>query len=441
MTRADDAVNPEDPPDVDELIDRAIEAIGKGDRETADALAGQVLAAEGSNTDAEDLLAPPVDHGQIRRLTIMFADLVDSTALSTQVDPETYRTVVGRYKERVRRTIDAYEGHIASIKGDGLLSVFGHPVAHENDAHRAIRAGLEICQDVAQLNERARKRFGIGLNVRVGIHRGVVYLDTEQDDVYGFAANLAARVSGLAPPGTVTVSEAVRRVVQGKFHLEALPPQHVKGVEDPVEHYRVGFERDTTRVPLGPFVGRQHEVAYVQSSWAQAKAAELTVPGIAMHGEAGIGKSRLASFAASLAERAGAEILEVIGSAFHTDVGMYPLRRLLERRSGIGHLAPPEERLRLLTAEVDRARGLDAATIVPLLAPVLGIAPDAGYRPVDAEGHKLQERIAGAIRDYLLACVGDGPALVLAEDMHWFDSPTVDVVSRCSRTAPAACSS
>ena len=95
MTRAD-AVNPEDPPDVDELIDRAIEAIGKGDRETADALACQVLAAEGSNTDAEDLLAPPVDHGEIRRLTIMFADLVDSTALSTQVDPETYRTVIGR---------------------------------------------------------------------------------------------------------------------------------------------------------------------------------------------------------------------------------------------------------------------------------------------------------------------------------------------------------
>jgi class 3 adenylate cyclase len=127
-------------PTIDELLDRAVEAINRGDRATADALAGQVLAVDRSNPDAEELLAAPEDSGEIRRLTILFADLVDSTALSTRIEPEIYRTVVGRYREQVRAVVDRYKGDIESTRGDGLLAVFGHPKAHENDVRRAVQA-------------------------------------------------------------------------------------------------------------------------------------------------------------------------------------------------------------------------------------------------------------------------------------------------------------
>jgi len=168
---------------IDELLDRAVAAINRGDRATATALAGQVLAADGANAEAEDLLAAPSDPGEIRRLTIFFADLVDSTVLATRVEPETYRLLVGRYRELVLRAVHRYEGHIANTAGDGLLAVFGHPVAHEDDVRRAVHAGLEITREVARLSEQALRRFAVEINVRVGVHRGLVYLDTAQDEV------------------------------------------------------------------------------------------------------------------------------------------------------------------------------------------------------------------------------------------------------------------
>jgi class 3 adenylate cyclase len=412
---------------VDELLDRALRAAAEGDRATAKLLAGQVLAVDRNNADAEDLLAAPTDHGEIRRLTILFADLVDSTALSTRVEPETYRTVVGRYRDDVLRIVDKYEGHIGSTKGDGLLAFFGHPHAHEDDVRRAVQAGLDITREVQALSARVRRRFGFDINVRVGIHRGIVYLDIAQDDVYGLAANLAARVCSLAESGTVAVSGSIEPLVRDRFELQAQPPKPVKGVDGPVRHYRVIAERDMTRMPLGLLVGRQHEMAYLQQCWAQTTAGELRTPGLVLQGEAGIGKSRLAWSAVDMAERSGAVVLQLIGSPFHTDVGFRPIRRLLERRCGIGRTSDPAERLRHLRAEV-RERALDPAIVVPLLAPVLGIDPQAGYQPVHAEGRKLFEQIDGAVRDYVLACVRDAPALVLAEDMHWFDEDTTEVV-------------
>ncbi len=123
----------EDQTSIDELLDRAVRACNRGDRATAATLAEQVLAVDHGNTDAEDLLAASDGHGEIRRLTLMFIDLVDSTVLSTRVEPETYRTLVGRYRQDVARLVNHYEGHISSTKGDGLLAVFGHPKPHEND--------------------------------------------------------------------------------------------------------------------------------------------------------------------------------------------------------------------------------------------------------------------------------------------------------------------
>jgi class 3 adenylate cyclase len=420
-------MQPDRPTGVDELLDQALRAAAAGDRATANLLAGQVLAVDRNNTDAEDLLAAPADYGEIRRLTILFADLVDSTALSTRVEPETYRTVVGRYRDDVLRVVGQYEGHIGSTKGDGLLAFFGHPQAHEDDVQRAVQAALDITREVADLSARVRRRFGFDINVRVGIHRGIVYLDTAQDDVYGFAANLAARMCGLAAPGTVAISDAVEPLVRGVFELRAQLPTHVKGVDDPVRHYRVIAERDMTRMDLGTLVGREQEYAHLERCWTEATHGQLHTPGVVFQGEAGIGKSRLAWAAVDVAEQSHGVVLQLIGSPFHTDVGLRPIRRLIERRCGIGRTSDPGGRLQRLRSEVEE-RSLDPATMVPLLAPLLGIDPQVGYQPVPAEGRRLYDRICGAVRDYLLACVRDTPALVLVEDMHWFDEDTAEVV-------------
>ena len=414
-------------PTIDELLDRAVQAINRGDRETSDALAGQVLAVDGSNPDAEDLLAAPGGHGEIRRLTILFADLVDSTALSTRIDVEVYRTVVGRYRDEVIRLVNQFEGHIGSTKGDGLLAVFGHPIAHENDAHRAVYAGLDITRAVAALSGKVRRQFGFDISVRVGVHRGLVYLDTAQDDVYGLGANFAARVCGAAEPGAVAVSEPIERVVRDTFELEPLLPQILKGVDGPIVLYRAVGEGDVLTTAVGPLVGRERELAYLHRSWTQAMEGTLSTPGVAFEGEGGIGKTRLAYAAVDMAQQDGAAVIGMFGSPFHAEVGLRPVRRLLERRCGIKRDSDSAERLRKLHAEVTQ-RSLDPGAVVPLLAPVLGISSESGYEPARAEGPKLYGRIAAAIHDYLLACLGSGPALVLIDDVHWFDEDTLEVV-------------
>lgn len=420
-------IEAEGPPRIDELLDKAFEAFGAGDRATANVLAEQVLALDWGNTEAEDLLAAPVDSGEIRRLTIIFVDLVDSTELSTKVDPEVYRTVVGRYRDDVVRIVRRYDGHAGSTKGDGLLACFGHPRAHEDDVVRAVHTGIEITRAVSDLSERVRRRFGFDINVRVGIHRGVVYLDTAQDDVYGLAANLAARICSIAQPGTVSVSDAIEPLIRGRFDLEVRPPQFVKGLSTPVSHFRVIAERDLSPIPRGPLVGRRREVDHLEQCWAAAVSSQLQTPGVILQGEAGIGKSRLAWSVVDAAQRERANVLLLTGSPFHTDVGLRPFRRLLERQSGISRTSDPVERLRCLTHEV-AARGLEVSRMVAILAPVLGIEPNTGYTAVPAEGRKLYSLIADAVHEYLQACLRGSPALILAEDVHWFDEDTVEVM-------------
>jgi class 3 adenylate cyclase/tetratricopeptide (TPR) repeat protein len=417
------------PHTIDDLLDRAIKAINSGDRTTASALAEQVLAVDSGNRDAEDLLAAPAaGSGELRRMTMLFADVVDSTALSNRIEPETYRTVIGRYRQQVNDVVDRYEGHVFSTKGDGVLAVFGHPKAHENDVRRAVQAGLDITRDVARLSERVRSRFGFDISVRVGVHRGLVYLDFAQDDVYGLGANLASRVSGLAPAGCVVVSGSTAPLVRDHFDLEVRPAQSVKGVDEPLDHYLVVGERVTpARTPLGPLVGRDREVQYLRAAWAMAEGGSLATPGVGFIGEAGMGKSRLATLAADLAEQSGNPVLALIGSPFHTDAGLYPVRALLEQRCGIERLTEQAERLSLLHDEL-QASGLAPESAIPLLAPVLGVGAQHGYQRVRAEGTKLYGRIVEAIVGYLLACAGGGPAVVLAEDLQWFDPSTLDVV-------------
>jgi class 3 adenylate cyclase/tetratricopeptide (TPR) repeat protein len=420
--------DPRHPASIDELLDRAVEALNQGDRATADALAVQILAVDSGNIDAEELLSAAEDSGEIRRLTILFADLVNSTALSTQIEPEVYHLVVGSYKKLVRNAVDRYEGHIGSTKGDGLLAVFGHPLAHENDGQRAVLAGLDITREVSVLSGKVRQRFGFDIDVRVGVHRGVVYLDIDQDDVYGLGANLAARMCSLAAPGSVAVSATIAHIVRENFELDSLPAKPVKGVEGDIDHYRVIAERDSGEISRGPLIAREAEMQYLEKVWAEAESGTLTVPGVVFRGEAGIGKSRLAGAAIEMAERSHAIILGLFGSPFHTDVGLRPVRRMIERHCGIDRDTVPAERLRRLETEVV-ARGLDPSEFVPLLAPVLGISQRVGYQAAKAEGSKLFDQINIAVSQYLAACFGDRPGLLLVDDMHWFDEDTIDLVT------------
>ena len=414
---------------IDELLDRAVRAINEGDHATATTLASRVLSVDHNNPEAEDLLTAPARYGEIRRLTIMFADLVDSTALSTRLEPETYRTLVGHYRDEVRRVVDRYEGHVSSIKGDGLLVVFGHPKAHENDVRRAVAAGLDITRAVAQLSEQAERKFAVAVNVRVGIHRGLVYLDTDQDDVYGFAANLTARLCGVAEPGTVAVSDSVAPLVRDSFELNVRPPVPLKGVEGLVTHHRVLCERpEVPSLRSPPLIGRDREHGWLQQSWSRARDGALTSPGVVFRGEPGIGKTRLATEAAELVRSSGAPVIELFGSPLHTDTGLHPVRRLVERRCGITRLTDGPERLRLLQAEL-RACELDPASAVPLLAPVLGVGPEHGYHPAAVEGRTLYELIGATVQQYMLACIGDQAGLVVAEDVHWFDPSTIELLN------------
>ena len=413
---------------IDKLLDQAVAAINRGDRVAATALADHVLAVDHGNAEAEDLLSAPSDVGEIRRLTILYVDLVDSAELASHAELDTYGLLVGRYRDLVLNIVNRFDGHIGSPTGEGLLALFGHPRAHEDDVRRAVLAGLEVTRAVARLGEQVRRRFGVEIAARAGVHRGLVYLDTAENDVYGFGANLAARVSGLARPGTVVISDAVAPLIRSTFEVEPCEPAAVKGVAELIAHHRVLGERATqTNVTHTPLVGRDREFAWLQDSWTHTQAGTLTTPGVVLRGEPGIGKSRLAAAAAELAEDSGAVVLALMGSALHTDAGLHPVRSLLEQRCGISTLTPRGERLRLLEAEL-MARGLDTASTVPLLAPVLNITPEHGYQPAAAEGRKLYQLIGRAVLDYLLACLGEGPGMVVVEDAHWFDPSTIETV-------------
>lgn len=423
------------PPTIEDLLDRAVDAINRQDHGTAKALAGQVLAVDRNNLDAEELLTASDEGCAVRRLTLLFVDLVDSTALSTRVDPEIYRKVIRRYRDEVQRAVDKFEGHIGSTQGDGLLAIFGHPTPHENDAHRAVWAGLEITAEVTALSAQLREKFGFDINVRIGVHRGVVTLDPGRDEVIGVGANLASRVCDLAEPGTVAVSEPVKRVLRGDFTLETRPAQPVKGFDQLVEYYRVVAEREDAPVSRGPLVGRHSELDYLQNCWQRAVTGTLSTPGVVYVGEGGIGKSRLADAAIMLAQESGAGVLGIYGSPFHSHIGLRPIRRLLERASGIARDSEPAESLTQLTAAVAKC-GIDPERAVPLLAPVLGIASDERYQPPTANAGRLYDQIASTVKDYLIASMGSGPGLVVFEDIHWYDEDTLEIVQSVLAEAP-----
>ncbi len=369
---------------------------------------------------SDDLVTRVIEE---RRLTLMYCDLVGSTELSGRLEPEAYRDVLRRYRALCREVIETrFGGHVLHDKGDGALSAFGFPVAHENDAERAVRAGLALVRAVRALGAEHDEP----LAVRVGVHKGPVLIELVDDDVHGLAANVGARFEQLADPGTVVISSEVQQLVAPHFVFETRTPAPVKGVAEPVPAFRVVVERSTpARVWSSPLIERDDELArleHAQASFADEPDHPTTV---LITGDAGVGKSRL------LAALDVEPTVALYGSPLHADASFHPFRTLIERRAGIGPDATPEERLTQLEAELGTH---DAGASLPLIAPILGL--DTGYQPAAAEGRMLAGQVSKAVFAYVVACLGERPAVLLAEDLHFFDESSVSLLAALTRLGP-----
>src|SRR5262245_33461675 len=256
---------------------------------------GDTTAAKVS--DAGSVAASP--DGERRHLTVLFCDLAGSTEIAARLDPEDWRETVAGYQRAASEAIDRYGGHVAKYLGDGVMAFFGYPEAHDDDAERAVRAGLVLLDAIARLNQHASHPK---LATRVGIHSGAVVVGAgagKEADVFGDAPNIAARVQEVAAPDTVVVTDDTHRLVSGLFVVEGLETPALKGVERPLQIYRViqpsgvrgRLEAAAVARGLTRFVGREDELRLLMSRWERTLDGEGQVALII--GEAGIGKSRL----------------------------------------------------------------------------------------------------------------------------------------------------
>jgi class 3 adenylate cyclase len=324
-----------------------------------------------------------------RQLTVMFCDLVGSTPLSEQLDPEDLREVVRAYQQTSAEVIQRFEGHIAQYLGDGLLVYFGWPRAHDDDAQRAVLAGLSILGAMKALNTRLEWDKGLRLAVRVGIHTGLVVVGEmggsgrQEQLALGDTPNVAARLQGLAAPDTVLISAATHRLVQGYFREAELGPQVLKGVATPLSVYRiVGASAAQSRLDvaaatgLTPLVGRESDVALLLERWEQSQAGHGQV--VLLSGEGGIGKSHLVEV---LRQRVVSEDLPRIVlrcSPYHAHSALYPVIEHLRRWLQFGHDDAPAERLRKLEEALARIAMQVPSPSIPTFPPAGGKEDPAG---------------------------------------------------------------
>lgn len=385
------------------------------------------------------------DEADRRQLTIMFVDLVGSTELSTSLDPEVMRELIQSYRNAVAAEITRFEGHVAKFLGDGVLAYFGWPYAHEDEAERAIKAGLRIGLAVAALTPHG----GATLAARIGIATGLVVVgdltgegEARERAVTGQTPNLAARLQGLAEPNTVVIAEATRALARGAFAYADLGHVTLKGLPGPVRAWRVAGEISASRFEaahgagLGAFVGRNQEVELLHSRWEQAAGGEGQV--VLLCGEGGIGKSRIAE---QLRLRIGNEDhvrLRYQCSPFHLDSPLQPAIAQLEYAAKIGVDDDGEARLAKLETLL-RSSTPDMDAVVPLIATLLGIPLDSRYAPLAITADVVKKRTLDALADQLVSISKVKPVYWLIEDAHWIDPTTRDLVGLCLGRIRDAC--
>ena len=385
----------------------------------------------------------PRDSAERRQLTVMFCDLVDSSALAARLDPEDLRSVIGAYHDCIAGVIARNEGVIARYMGDGVLAYFGYPQAHEDDAEQATRAGLTLVDAVANL----QTDIGTELQVRVGIATGMVVVGdltgegaAREQAVIGETPNLAARLQALAEPGTVLISESTHRLTDGHFEHRNLGPVALKGWVDPIPAWQVlgasGVEsrfEAQHKTRLTPLIGRDEEIELLLRRWRHSKHGEGCV--VVLTGQPGIGKSHIAL---ALQERLQAEphiTLRHFCSAHHTNSALYPFIRQLERTARLERSDPAAEKFAKLEALLVRS-GADADRVVLPLANLLSLPPSDHYRTPELSPQKRKEITLAAFLTQLNGLAARQPVFVIVEDVHWADPTSLELLTMALEQLP-----
>lgn len=408
------------------LEDAALASAERGHEESAVELAAELLRRDPGNEAARRILdRTEVDApGELRRLTVLFCDLVGSTSMSARHHPDVYHRVLQRYHRMCDAVIAAHGGTVNRRAGDGILAVFGHPRSHEDDTRRAVRAGLALLERVAQARPEIEREVGESIHVRIAIHLGPVHLDLLELEIYGLAPNIAARLQDLAAPGTLVVSDEVFRLVEGLFEAREHEPQLVKGFDEPVAYHTI--ERE---LPQTPGRGRAWRTPFVGRTEARRRlrdAIEQGSPAI-VRGEPGIGKSRLV--AEVLRDRAAGSprVVTVVCSEYEQTADFGAAAGLLRLDPALSSAQRSRERLRQLIDDLGTL-GLDPDEHTGLLAPLLGIEPSMGYDRPAADPTRVHDLVLASLRAWLTAMGSHEPTVVWVEDLHWADSSTFELL-------------
>lgn len=390
------------------------------------------------------LISPslPTSNAERRHLTVMFCDLVGSTALSEQLDPEELREVLQAYQQVAAEVIDRFDGHIAQYLGDGLLIYFGYPLAHENDPQRAVLSGLGIIAELGHLNTNLeqgilRQRI-TPLQIRVGIHTGLVVVgdiggERREQLALGETTNIAARLQQMAKANTVVISAATYHLVAGFFTCRLLGRYMLKGFSRSMETYQVlhasraysRFEAALTVAGLTPLVDREEEIAVLLDRWEHVKAGQGQV--ILITGEAGIGKSRLAQV---FKERVTGEPqiwLHCHASPYHQDSRLYPIIELLQRLLRFRSKDTPEQKLNKLELAL-KLYDMSLPEIVPLFTSLLSLPLPPTYTPLDLTPQRQKQLATQAFLTILSKLSALRPVIILIEDLHWIDPSTLEML-------------
>ncbi|MGB6542777.1 MAG: AAA family ATPase [Xanthobacteraceae bacterium] len=374
------------------------------------------------------------DTAERRQVTVMFSDLVGSTALSARMDPEDLREVISAYQKCVAETVQRFGGFVAKYMGDGVLIYFGYPQAHEDDADRAVRAGLEVIAAVSAL------KSAVPLQTRVGIATGMVVVgdligsgEAQERGIVGETPNLAARLQGIAEPNMVVIADGTRQLIGDLFELQYLGSKDLKGIAGPVRGWaalRPGSAEGRFEALHGSgltaLVGREEELELLMRRWLKAKSGEGQV--VLLSGEAGIGKSRLT---AALLERLAAEPhtrLRYFCSPQHTDSAFYPIIGQMERAAGLAHDDDPKARL-------DKLDALLAQSVTPqqdaaLFAEMLSLPNDGRYPSLEMVPQQRRQKTMDALTAQMEALSRAKPVLMIFEDAHWIDPTSLEALGR-----------
>jgi class 3 adenylate cyclase len=416
----------------------------------ADQAEAQPTAQEEPSTQVAS--PPPEQHipdAEYRQLTILFTDLVDSTKLSGQLDAEDYRELVRAYQATCAEVIERFDCNLVQTLGDGLLIYSGYPVAHENDAERAVRVGLGILDAMHSLNERLAQDKGIHLSIRIGIHTGPVVVgevgagSRQEQLALGEVPNVAARLQGLAEPDTVVISDTTYRLIQGYFDCLELGEQSLRGVAEPMIVYQVLSESgvhsrlDAASIRgLTPLVGREQEIGLLLDRWNQVKDGMGQV--VLLSGEAGIGKSRIAEVLKDHVTNEPHTRLECRNSPYFTNSALYPIIDMVQRTLRFQTDDTPETKLEKLEHNLSQYR-LPTHETVPLFATLLSIpVSEDRYPPLNLSPQRQRQKTLESIVAIIVELAERQPLLFILDDAHWTDPSTLEVLDLLIDQTPTA---